>query len=86
MTTTPEILDRLEADYLERKAKILADNSLSWEQKEKAIKVLGEEHHAQRRLAKELHKARRQGRMVFSMNVENTTTSGSAELNREETT
>jgi hypothetical protein len=34
-------LETLERDYQERKAQIRADNSLSWEKKEQAIRELG---------------------------------------------
>jgi hypothetical protein len=49
MSTTAETLDRLEAEYRAKAAKIRADTALSWEHKEKAIKALGDEHHARRR-------------------------------------
>jgi hypothetical protein len=39
-------LKRLEAEHQRKKAQIRSDPELSWEQKEKAIKALGEEHHA----------------------------------------
>ncbi len=49
MSTTAKDLDRLEADYRARVAKIRADTSLSWEKQEKAIKALGDEHYTRRR-------------------------------------
>lgn len=45
-TATSEALER---DYQKRKAQIRTDENLSWEQKEKAVKVAGEEYHARRR-------------------------------------
>ena len=36
----------LEADYRRKKAEIREDPGLSWEQKERQVKALGEEHHA----------------------------------------
>jgi hypothetical protein len=42
-------LERLDADYRRKKAEIRADASLSWEQKERQVKALGDEHHARRR-------------------------------------
>ncbi len=41
MSTETKDLKRLEHDYLERKAQIRADSSLSWEKKERAIRELG---------------------------------------------
>lgn len=49
MDTTTKDLDRLEAEYQERKTQIRSDPELSWEQKEKAIKALGDGHQARRR-------------------------------------
>ena len=45
---TKELLDRLEAAYLARKATIRADASLSWEKKELAIKKFCDEYHRAR--------------------------------------
>ena len=41
---TDEARVRLEADYRREKAEIRADPGLSWEQKERRIKALGDEH------------------------------------------
>ena len=41
--------DQLEAEYLERKAAIRADETLSWEKKELQIKALEEEYHRARK-------------------------------------
>jgi lipase chaperone LimK len=49
MDTKAKDLEHLERDYWERKAQIRADNSLSWEKQEKAIKALSDEYHARRR-------------------------------------
>ena len=48
-TTEAKDLERLEREYQERKAQLRADASLSWEQKEKTIKALGDEYHRRRR-------------------------------------
>ena len=40
---------RLEDSYRRKKAEIRADPALSWEEKERRIKALGEQHHARRR-------------------------------------
>ncbi len=39
-------LAKLETEYRRRKAEIRQDPTLRWEEKERAIKALGEEHHA----------------------------------------
>ncbi len=44
MDTTARDLNRLEADYRERKAKIRSDESLSWEKKELAVRQFGKEY------------------------------------------
>ena len=49
MSKTVRNLDQLEAEYLERKAKIRAEEGLSWEKRELAIKQLGDEHHRARK-------------------------------------
>ena len=41
--------DQLEAEYLERKAQLRTDASLSWEQKELQVKRLGDEHYRVRK-------------------------------------
>ena len=43
---TDEARARLEADYRREKAQIRADPALSWEQKERAVKALGDEPRA----------------------------------------
>ncbi len=40
---------KLEADYRRKKTEIRQDPELSWEQKERAIKALGDEHYARLR-------------------------------------
>ena len=37
---------KLEADYRRKKAQIRADPALTWEQKERQVKALGDEHRA----------------------------------------
>ena len=44
MTTTAKDLEALERDYRAKVAKIRADNSLSWEQKERKVRELGLEY------------------------------------------
>ena len=46
---TDELLARLEADYRREKAEIREDPALTWEQKERRIKALGDEHYARLR-------------------------------------
>lgn len=41
MSTTAKDLDRLEADYRVKVAKIRSDESLSWEAKERQVRELG---------------------------------------------
>ena len=43
---TDEPLAELEDDYRREKAEIRGDPALSWEQKERQIKALGDEHRA----------------------------------------
>ena len=54
MTRTVRRPDQLEAEYLKRKTQIRADQTLSWEKKELAIKRLGDECH---RACKEMEAA-----------------------------
>lgn len=49
MGVTATELARLEVSYRRRKAEIRQDPGLSWEQKERQIKALGDEHHARLR-------------------------------------
>ena len=49
MTRTASRPDQLEAEYLQRKSQIRADDTLRWEKKELAIKALGEEYHRARK-------------------------------------
>lgn len=51
MTTTTEVLERLEADYRAKVAKIQVDESLSWEKRERTIRELGLEYDRQRKEA-----------------------------------
>jgi len=46
---TGERTAKLEAAYRRKKTEIREDPALSWEQKERAIKALGDEHHARLR-------------------------------------
>ena len=48
-TEKGQTLERLVCDYRERKAQIRSDEGMSWEQKEKAVKALGEEFDTRRR-------------------------------------
>ena len=48
-TEKGKTLERLVRDYRERKAQIRTDEGMSWEQKERAVKALGEEFDARRR-------------------------------------
>ncbi len=86
-TTEAKDLEALEHGYRHKRAEIRGDQELSWEQKERAVKALSEEYHAQRRLLEELYEAAGEGRVVGSILNVNATTSGSVELNlnREET-
>ncbi len=43
--------DELEAEYLKRKAAIRAEETLSWEKKELAVKQLGDEYYRARKEA-----------------------------------
>ncbi len=47
MTSGPSA--RLEMEYRRRKSEIREDPTLRWEEKERRIKALGEEHHARLR-------------------------------------
>ncbi len=53
MDTTAKDPQTLERGYLERKAQIRADSSLSWEKKELAIRQLGKEYDKARRQTEE---------------------------------
>jgi hypothetical protein len=47
-TAQAQALERLVREYRERKAQIRADEALSWEKRELAIKALGDEYHRAR--------------------------------------
>ena len=46
---TDELPARLKAEYRRKRAEIREDPALSWEQKERRIKALGDEHRARLR-------------------------------------
>ena len=49
MNAQAKTLEELEAQYRRRKLEIRADETLSWEKKELAIKALGERYYRERR-------------------------------------
>jgi hypothetical protein len=51
LTTIARDLEALERNYQKRKAEIRADNSLSWEKKELAVRQLGKEYDQARKEA-----------------------------------